>query len=494
MGLRDLRYNGKAKVIGGILAAVLITTVVVAPISIFTDRALNSNDNAIKTYGYDDNRTSTGKRQDAWMGVKPTTKIDASGSKVTSMDATLMKNDNYNSVTTDESLMDGVASTNGLAYLSNSHVSKRKDLKELDISEDQGKTWIKPANSNYISAPLDMVMKVPDGVANVVKKWIADSGTNGATPISANLDELKDLGNAKKVTLNTSDSKKGHIDTFSEKYNYNYEDWLVKNGYVKQFATAVIVYAWVVGAKPSFDAEKNGGYSPVNNTIWGTAEEFRAWVNAKFSNPSWGVVAGNGGKITLASELLVDGSGTDQDALDLSIAALNEGLNVRISQKLNNKGSFEAWETANDLPAGVTKNPDEYDGEQNATSGAFIGTQSRGMIVGEDDNDVNGEISYWGYDEKKYRTNGNISQNGKKYNDDENIIYDANEFLTSDNHLPLATTIASDHVVFFTTTDAKFTVDGKEYRPKGITKEGLRDIFQYGLSWEQVYEAGELEK
>lgn len=74
------------------------------------------------------------------MGITPSEMTDASGATVISMEATLQNNDDYTGVTTDEELMGGVKSTDGIGYLSMSHVAKDSSLKPLDISEDGGAT------------------------------------------------------------------------------------------------------------------------------------------------------------------------------------------------------------------------------------------------------------------------------------------------------------------------------------------------------------------
>ncbi len=484
MGIRDLRYSEKGKIIGGILAAIIITTAIMVPIAIFTDRAIrndNNGNNSIATYGFDDNATSTGLRQDNWMGISKTTMIDSTGKEVTSMDATLINNDNdYHSVTKDEDMMSGVKASNGIAYLSNSHIKKEKELKALAISEDNGETWITPDQDEYISAPLNMVLKVPEAVAQVVKDWIANSTV-------ASLDDLNGLVNSKVVELDENNSHEGKIVDGIDTYDYG--TWLREEGFEQDFATAVSVFAWTAGAQPAFDALKEAGYGTPNSVKFTTTNEFINWVKTVFANEEWGIVDGSG-NLNFSSQLLVDGTGTDQAALDIAISSFDNELGVTVTQKLNNHGSFAAWETTQQGGvAGVTYNPDEYDQVQDASAGAFIGTQSRGMFVGDDDNDVNGEISYWGYDESAY--NGTVFSNDGTIDtsDAENIVYNYDVFLTGTEaeDLPLATTLASDHVVFFTTNDASFiSLDGEEVKPEGLTREGYKAAYELGLSWTQL--------
>lgn len=67
MGFKDFMYTEKGKITGSVLAAVLLTTAVLVPTTIALDRSIHGEDELganIKVYGYDDNVTSTGERQD----------------------------------------------------------------------------------------------------------------------------------------------------------------------------------------------------------------------------------------------------------------------------------------------------------------------------------------------------------------------------------------------------------------------------------------------
>ncbi len=108
--------------------------------------------------------------------------------------------------------------------------------------------------------------------------------------------------------------------------------------------------------------------------------------------------------------------------------------------------------------------------------------------TGQPKKDSAGEISYWGYDENVYAT-GNY---GSTTSDDmENISYDFTTMI-SDDETPTAATLATDQVVFFTTTDTQFThaLDGKTYTPTGVTKQGAKMLFQLGSTWDEVYTLG----
>ncbi len=488
MGLRDFMYTEKGRITSSVVAAVLVTTVVLVPLTIVLDRNIRGgtsqgNEN-VKSFGYDDNVTSTGLRQDNWMGITPTTMIDASGSEVTSMEATLSKNDSYTGVITDEELIAGVNSTNGIAYLSNSHVSKDSNLKPLNISEDGGETWINVGDADYIAAPLNMVMKVPQAVSVVLKDYISPTATEALT-----IEDLNGLQNS--VIVDTSSES---VESTTVLDTYDYGDWLVSEGYTKDFALSVIAFNWIAQAQPAFD-KVDTEYAHINEAGFANGEEFFNWANIVFGGDqtdTWGVIneSGDGWAFT-SEEILIDGTGTNDPAVNLALEAFEEEYGVSITANLNNGGSYRGWETSEADVAGVVHNEDEYDGSEDGAQGAFIGTQSRGMetasMTGK--SDISGEISYWGYDESVYDsgTFGNVSSSDK-----ENIIYDFSAFVDNDE-VPLATTIAGDQIVFFTTVDANFEYEGETYAPTGVSQEGAKMLFQLGATWEEVYSMGFLQ-
>ncbi len=447
-----LNENGKIGV--GILAAVLITTAIIVPVSIFADRAIRGAGSSapVVTAGYDDGITSTGKRQDGWMNIDEN---ETTGT----MDGTLIQNENYNSVADSETMIDIIKSEDGVGYLSLAEVNKYDELKALDISEDQGETWIDPTSSDYIAAPLNMVMKVPSSIAEVLKKSVPSVGS---TPIT-----IADLDAAET----------------------GYGTWLKDNDLMNQFAMGFIIFAWVAESDSAHKALQEANFSTPNIESV-SDEEFATWAATVFADKDWGVVDGKGFAPT-SIEVNVDGTGTDEFALNEAIGAFNEAYGVSVIQNLNNGGSYRAWETAEEakVPPGVTYNEDEYDGESNGNAAAFIGTQSRGMETdamadpdGKYDFDK-GEISYWGYDESKYT---GTTFGSADTSDLENIIYDYNAFVTTEG-VPLATTIAGDNIVFYTTDDAQFELnDGTVVTPTGLTQEGAKALFQYGASWNSL--------
>lgn len=457
--------NEKTKLGIGILAAVLITTAVLVPVSIYTDRAIRSDGgfSGVTTTGYDDGVTSTGTRQDAWMGIDV-------NEETGSMDGTLVQNGNYQSVADPESMIDVVKSSDGVGYLSLSEVNRDDELKALTISEDHGETYIATDSTDYISAPLNMVMKVPANVAKVLK----------AHDYSAEVD----------TALNPTDLND------SELLEEGYGDWLVKNEYQKQFAVAFIIFQWTVHSQAATEELAASNLVSPNGETADKADtaSFKKWIVTTFADTddySWGVVK-DGDLAIEHIELKVDGTGTDQFALDQAISSFNkefEDEGVVVQQLLNDGGSYRAWETDDEasVPPGVTYNYDEYDQANNGDAGTFLGTQSRGIetydMVDESSEDA-GEISYWGYDEDIY-SKGSIVTEPENVSDIDNVFYDYSKVVASTENTPLAATIAGDNIVFYTSADASFELpDGTEGHPTGLSREAAKGIFQYGLSWE----------
>lgn len=64
MSIKDLLYTEKGKIGSAVMVAILVTTPIIIPVSIYSDRALNydSISGRVSTYGYDDQISSTGKK------------------------------------------------------------------------------------------------------------------------------------------------------------------------------------------------------------------------------------------------------------------------------------------------------------------------------------------------------------------------------------------------------------------------------------------------
>lgn len=508
MKILDFMYTDKGKITASVLLAVIISTVILVPSSIFIDRGIREEEDInIKTFGFDDNVTSTGARQDEWMNITSSEMVDASGQEILSREATLLKNPSYTGVTIDEDLMNGVASTNGLGYLSNSHVSNDSRLKPLNISNDNGETWITPTNSDYISAPLNMTMKVPEGVATIIKQKLIKE------PTELKVADLNGLFNDVEVNLDSAIVDEVDETTDVSK-SYNYGDWLVEQELTSDFALSILMFSWI-GQTLMAQEALNVKYSTTNEPLFLTKEEFFDWANVVFGGEDrekWGIISEDHTKWAFNNEeLLIDGTGTNQDAVDIACESFGTiynstsyaNGNINIQQNLANGSSNLAWETAenDDIPPGVVFNKDEYDGSNDGSKKSFIGTQSRGIETASmktsatELDEIDGEISYWGYNETIYDSTFDddesslFSSNNVTADDVGNMFYDFDALLNTDG-TPLAFTIAGDSVVFFTNNDTVFEYSGETYKPTGITPDGAKLAFQYGTTWDLLYDMG----
>lgn len=463
MGIKDIWYTEKGRIGIVVASTVLITSAIVIPTVILIDGSLHTKDKYIQSYGYDGTITSTGNRQNNWMGIDGETSVE--------QETRLVSNENYHPVDSVDKIIDGVTKTNGISYLSNTDVSTNDSFVALDISntyDEQGNAiWINPEDEEYIHAPLNMTMKVPVKVSNILRNHLA----NDSKPTKLT---IKDLNNAD-----------------------GYGDWLKENEYEKDFASAFILFNYVAFSKNAGNKLKEGKLLPVNDQIESGVEstEFGGWVETTFNEDDWGKLDGT-------EKLIVDGTATDEKALNMAITAFNEDEEantnkLNIIQYLNNGGSFRAWETTaeDSLPPGVELNLDEYDKKQDGTANAFLGTASRGIIPhhkneSDEDGHLSQEISYWGYDEDSY-----FDLYGGDQNPDD-VVYDLDNFINKEvKDLPLATTIATDSIVFFTTKDQKVLdpISGEYKTPIGITRNGLKSIFEYGEYWDNIAKTNDLE-
>jgi len=460
MGIKDIWYTEKGRMGIIISSTILITSVIVVPISILITKSFYKNDKFIQTYAYDASDSSTAKRQNEWMEID--------GKDTIEQEKNLLKNKNYHSINGPDNILDGVRKTKGLSYLSNIEVSSKGNIfKPLDISNSYDKEgdpiWIKPGSEDYIHAPFNLTMKVPINVSQSLREH-----------------------------LSIKEPKKLEIDSLDKENNYG--DWLKNNNYQKDFAVSFILFNYISFSKQAGIILHENGLNPVNDQIntGVSGPDFLNWVKITFPEDIWGSIEGD-------EKLIVDGTGTDEKALNIVIDGFNndetiKSLNLNITQYLNDGGSYRAWETTeeNFLPPGVILNPDEYDGKNDGTPNAFLGTASRGINphnnIEEEHNSE--EISYWGYEESVYYDlYGKIEPS--------NIIYNIDDFTIGKDSekLPLATTIATDSIVFFTTdslTVLNPETNKKEF-PMGITRNGLKSIFEYGETWENLAKVNELE-
>ena len=497
MGIKDILYTEKGKIISGILASVLISVVVFVPMSIFIDRVIRDDKkNMITSFARDSSKNSTGVRQSTWMEITGSGQGPESGSAI---ESTLVNNNNgYVSVEQSFKMFDGVKKSNGIAYLSNSSVSKDSSFSRLAISEDKGNTWIEPNDdSRHIKAPLNMVMKVPKFVFDILKTHMANS-----TPNDLNINDF-----------NINDDLKlnyGTINNIDIIVSGDYGNFLRNEGFALDFALSFALFNYIVYAESAHEALlEHTQLKPVYSYSL-TDLEFNQWFTTTFSNKEWSDELSNFSK-TL--DILVDGTETTSFVLDELIKSFNSKIiegqfnsHFELNQKLNLRGSYGAWETTenNKLPPGVVHNPDKNDGFENGTPGAFLGTQSKGNdqnrldfneILNVDDHDsdgngiidsrdANGEIAYWGYSENDYTDSANnVSEYDFIYN--ESYLDSA---LEDKQNIPLGATMATDNIVFFTRSDLQIMNynTNKLEKPTGITREGYRMIYEFGTTWNDL--------
>ena len=460
MGMKNIWYTEKGRIGIVVLSTTIITTIILIPILVLINNSIHKNEKYIQSYGYDCTVTSTAARQNEWMGID--------GDSLNEEELTLGKNSNYHSVDFSDQIIDGVKKTKGISYLSNASISTNDNFIPLDISNSYDEKgipiWITPQDEEYIHAPLNMTMKIPVGISNVLRNHLVNN-----KPTKLTIDELNNG-------------------------TPGYGDWIENRQYKKDFSISFVLFNYVSYSKNAGLALNEKNIFPVNDQIENgvSSKVFSTWIEETFPEDVWGIFDGT-------ENLIIDGTGTDEYAVDVVINAFNKDnkankLGLKIVQNLNNIGSYGAWETTSNDPLllapGVTYNFDEYDKKNNGTPNAFIGTSSRGIMPhqGEGTTPNEGEISYWGYNEDIYY---------EKYgNEDPNdVIYNLNDFTSKDAiELPLATTIASDSIVFFIDKDTKVInpITNKEETPSGITKDGVKAIYEYGETWENLAKLKEI--
>ncbi|NQX83376.1 MAG: hypothetical protein HRS50_01515, partial [Mycoplasmataceae bacterium] len=427
-------------------------------------------------------------------------------------------NNGYVSVDTAEKMIDGVKKTDGISYLPYSNIIKQNlndsVLSGLGITEDGGENWISPDNKdgNYIKAPLNMIMKVPDFVADILREYMAGNAA-ASSPLTI---EMFGIDDSSKLDYGTIDED----GEFNSKVivGSNYGTFLKESTYWNDFRLSFALFNYITYSSTAHEALSEAGLTPgipgsgtLNNT------QYKSWLDSAFGINAFDNIYSeteNG-----FMDLLVDGTGTNEEALDILIKSFNEnvaslGFNeqLKLNQSLENNGSYTAWETSkeNELPPGVVFNKDEYDGNQAGRIGTFLGTQSRGIkqskldfgditdIDEHDKNhdeslssaDANGEISYWGYKEKDYTDIANgITVDDFIYNQDY-----MNASIDENSNLPLGVTMATDNIVFFTTSDLQVMNYNTMImdHPEGVSKEGYKMIYQFGTTWDELSKNGHI--
>lgn len=472
----------KGLIIGGsVTVAVLLTAGITTGIVLgIKNNVPGLVEGPVITAAFSDGVSSSAERQDKWMGIDFDTESET-------YDGTLIKNSYYHSVTIEEEMMDVVSSEDGVGYMSNVTLSKDSRFRTLNVANEDvatGATWIAPSGAIPTAAPLDMVMKVPQPVSAVLNDFMpSDSPTDALTFEMLNVD------------------------------GSDYGTWIQDN-YAFDFAISFIFFAWVAESETAHNAIAAEGFGIQNADLNVADADFAEWVKTVFADTAWGIVNSdgdidfNGHKGTGAYEMNIDGTGTDEMIVNIALESLSDATGFTMLQQLNNHGSGAAWymDSDNETPdwAGSMASfeyidPGMYgDSSNSGYWGSFIGTQSRGMNDGDSafggfdasDTEHTTPLTGWGYDWSIYTSTANVTTGDAT--DAENVMY--NYDVTSDNDdIPLATTIGTDNIVFYTTVDAFFEMDGVEYTPTGLTRAGAKDLFQNGLSYQELVAKDELQ-
>lgn len=508
--------NDKAKLGIGILAAVLITTAVLVPVSIFADRAIHkvssSYENGVQVWGYDDQISSTAEKINDWMGVTKTLTANTYGGQDTmSSEPTLLLNSNYHTVEDDIQILDGVAGADeGLGYLSTAWVSdyssKSTKLRTLSIYDednaipavdgtDHGTTtdsaaYLDPMNDDNkeayraksLSSILNMHLKIPVYIANLIT-------------ISADgIFSIDREGEDAKATA--------------------YFEDIASKGYADDFIMQIGFFTWVATSK---EADDNAKASLIQGTTGGNVTEFTDTIWNSMQK-AYEVIGGKGEleytvkdqeKSTSQYSIAIDGTGTNTGLISAEVEmyqeAIKDQIDVDLYYDLVNGGSEEGWKVSKEDHGEDTSDAREY---------AFLGTQSR-FPSGEDNSES--LQSFWGYTAD--------SAPAKKTETPYDTPVDAvhtNKVIGFTTGIDLASFFVKDDMTFeyqLTTADGAnaltdsdvevanitdsydidtFTIDGTKYhygdtvkvKPTGITREGARQIYEMGNSYTNVLNAG----
>ncbi len=508
MGFTDFMQSEKGKITTGVLAAVLITTAVMVPVSIFTDRAVRGEDSAwaggvegtVQVWGYDDQVSSTAEKINAYMGVTTSmTDNIYGGQQVLSGEPALLSNSAYHSVVEDIEILDGVAKAEqGLGYLSTSWIESyvEKDLQTLSIydqttfgSRNDRTSYLDPlgteaekqsyATNTGLQATLNMHVKVPVYVADT----ITISSTGPVVTIAGDADAQA------------------------------YFDDIAAQGYADDFAMQLGFFNYVV-TDTSNDAYADGVVLP------GTDVTTQADITADFWTSLEGVYTAIGGEGTLYDAVIaqqadtkqysikIDGTGTNTGLIQVEVEKFEEDLineagafaagELDLYYDLVNGGSGEGWKVAeaNGGEAGSDARVD-----------AFLGTQSRFSKESE----ITEE--FWNYDNTIYGT----TNDGTKYLDPTTKTAGQVIGYTTGIDLPAffidaattfdyeltsaeAATALGEVVVVNEEHHAisSFVIDGVEYaygttvkvKPIGMSDEAARQIYEFGHSWQDVLTQG----
>lgn len=434
-------YTEKGKLGLGILGAVLITAAIVIPTTILLMPNNNIDKDSIQTYSYKADASTTNNALGKMVGLNAPEDMTGDGSYYTE-DAVLYLNENnqsFNEILEDQQMVDGVLSTNGIGYGNAGAIGntwENGDGSKLIVYEDDATTQL---DLESFRAPLNINMKVPLDVANLLRDHLASGET--VTQITSN--EITDAG-------------------LDEYYN------TIVKGHEVDFAISFGFYNYITFSEEAFGSIEGAGYG--TEGIFGevTDEEFKTWFTTTFSNIELP---------TGTYQLSVDGSSTPNSAMESIIKGFNDGEigNFDIVENLNNQGSSGAWsgDQTIDIPLGPTSSL-----ENTGSASTFLGTASS--------NASSSLYVAWGYE------NGALATTDSSINP---VILDKDNLINEGS--VLGTTLAVDVApTFFTSKNTKvINYDSENHdfeTPIGITQKGLYDAYWYGVSWNDLSISGDL--
>ncbi len=468
MGLRDLKYSEKGRIGIAVVSTILIATAILVPITIFTDRSIHGtgNDqssNAIKTYSY---TASAGTTTNGFglIGI-------GNGDNEDTIEWLNKNNDAYQDVLTDPEIIDGVSSNSGLGFGNEGVIGSEwkgdnpslNDLILVDDSSEEETTlpYTKVVDHNYDTV-LSVNFKVSASVADVMREHMYGNDNIG-TPITPS-------------ELNTAD-------LFADKI-------LIDEAKRQQFAVAFGFFNYITYSESVKEAMSYSGYA-VDGLIGGVSDtNIFNWWNITFSDSFWAINKINDGS---TFQLSVDGSSTVNPAFAIGINTFNDSqARFDLYENLNNSGSGNSWgfDSSIKIP-GTIHEPDSSD---TASAYTFLGTSSSLQNDYVSDGVEHLTLTNWGYvDSNNDPSDGNSSLITTTSSSGKEIVDIASSVLTPES--VLETSIAIDGIpTFFTSSSLKIMnyETGKEETPVGITREGVREAYIYGVSWNELSFSGEI--
>ncbi len=456
----------KGKIITGVLAAVLATTAIMVPVSIFSDRAVRGDvDSAqtegIHTYSYtSETGTTSNGFKIAGIGF---------GGNADTVQYLNKTNPYYSDVLLDDEMTDGVISTQGLGFGNEGII---------------GKTWLgDPTDSSYKPTAIALDVYEDDGTT------IADT-SNAQTALSMNLKISQEAANAVRGhMIGAGDATPLSISDFDAS---EYTDIISKDP--KQFELAFGLFNYATYSSSAHDALDEADYNVGSLSATQVDDAtFLDWFNTTFDSEEWGALGEDG-----VETLYIDGSSTAIPAVEIVLSTAAKTAGFDLKYELANSGSANSWgvDKLEDIPL--------HGGTSDASSKnsiyTFIGTssslQTDEML-----------LSKWGYKDEGLLATTYVNTDGEIVAEGAPGAFktaDAEGSLEPDN--VIETTIAIDKApTFFTSADLKVTTydsvegeDGKyhilteEKTPTGITRDGIYNAYVNGVSWESLALSGDL--